>query len=161
MADDDDAGMVVSRKKHRAENSKDEGIRMKKKQKKEVALRDPEGDKALPREDQARLTQGKPDGVSGWKSHKKAESTEKHAAPHASAAQSPACAPSERSPSKEKAGAEGTSAGAGKMNERDTIQRHRQELPMYQARKEILWTLKRFDTLVLVGETGSGKTTQV
>lgn len=46
-------------------------------------------------------------------------------------------------------------------SERERLHQQRQALPISKAQKEILWTLKRHDTLVLVGETGSGKTTQV
>ena len=44
---------------------------------------------------------------------------------------------------------------------REDILETRQQLPIYQARKEILFEMRRHDTLVLVGETGSGKTTQM
>jgi hypothetical protein len=37
----------------------------------------------------------------------------------------------------------------------------RQELPIFKAEKEILAAVSKHDTLVLVGETGSGKTTQL
>ncbi|CAE7250045.1 unnamed protein product [Symbiodinium pilosum] len=37
----------------------------------------------------------------------------------------------------------------------------RQKLPAWEARKEFLKLIKRNQTVVLVGETGSGKTTQL
>eukprot|EP00961_Rhodomonas_salina_P266101 3596725-Rhodomonas_salina.2 len=44
---------------------------------------------------------------------------------------------------------------------RSEIENTQKQLPVHQARKELLFHIKRHDTLVLVGETGSGKTTQV
>jgi hypothetical protein len=46
-------------------------------------------------------------------------------------------------------------------SERAKLHEQREALPISKAAKEIIWTMKRNDTLVLVGETGSGKTTQV
>ena len=43
----------------------------------------------------------------------------------------------------------------------DALQAERRQLPIFQAREEILRALGTHDTLVLVGETGSGKTTQL
>jgi ATP-dependent RNA helicase DHX8/PRP22 len=43
----------------------------------------------------------------------------------------------------------------------DVIQKQRQELPIYKAQADILCAVTKHDTLVLVGETGSGKTTQI
>ena len=47
----------------------------------------------------------------------------------------------------------------GEQNE--SILEKRKELPVYKARSEILFECRRHATLILVGETGSGKTTQV
>jgi ATP-dependent RNA helicase DDX35 len=42
-----------------------------------------------------------------------------------------------------------------------SISYQRQSLPITNLRTQILWALEKYTTLVLVGETGSGKTTQV
>ena len=42
-----------------------------------------------------------------------------------------------------------------------SISYQRQALPITRLRAHILWALEKYTTLVLVGETGSGKTTQV
>ncbi|XP_065064224.1 probable ATP-dependent RNA helicase DHX35 [Rhopilema esculentum] len=42
-----------------------------------------------------------------------------------------------------------------------SIQKQRQELPVFKYRNHILYLIEKFQTVVLVGETGSGKTTQV
>ena len=39
--------------------------------------------------------------------------------------------------------------------------KERKQLPVYEARKSIVKTIKKYDTVVIVGETGSGKTTQI
>lgn len=54
-----------------------------------------------------------------------------------------------------------TGHGFAPGSERAKLHEQREALPISKAAKEILWTMKRHDTLVLVGETGSGKTTQV
>jgi len=42
-----------------------------------------------------------------------------------------------------------------------TLEQHRQRLPIYKNRDHILYLLENYQTLVLVGETGCGKSTQV
>nr|CAD7591848.1 unnamed protein product [Timema genevievae] len=42
-----------------------------------------------------------------------------------------------------------------------SLEQQRQRLPIYTNRSHILYLLERFQTLVLVGETGCGKSTQV
>ncbi|XP_050312821.1 probable ATP-dependent RNA helicase DHX35 [Anthonomus grandis grandis] len=42
-----------------------------------------------------------------------------------------------------------------------SIQTQRQRLPIFQNRNHILYLLEKYQTLVLVGETGSGKSTQI
>lgn len=42
-----------------------------------------------------------------------------------------------------------------------SIQTQRQRLPIFKNRNHILYLLEKFQTLVLVGETGSGKSTQI
>lgn len=42
-----------------------------------------------------------------------------------------------------------------------SISQQKQRLPIFQHRNEILYLLERYRTLVIVGETGSGKTTQI
>mmetsp|Transcript_63871 Transcript_63871/g.103249 ORF Transcript_63871/g.103249 Transcript_63871/m.103249 type:complete len:653 (+) Transcript_63871:2-1960(+) len=49
----------------------------------------------------------------------------------------------------------------GAKDKRDEILEQRKQLPIFKARKEILAEFSKHDTLVLVGETGSGKTTQI
>ncbi|EKX51695.1 hypothetical protein GUITHDRAFT_157138 [Guillardia theta CCMP2712] len=53
--------------------------------------------------------------------------------------------------------------GKNSMNgeHKESILEKRKELPVYKARSEILFECRRHATLILVGETGSGKTTQV
>ena len=46
-------------------------------------------------------------------------------------------------------------------NSRFSLEQQRQRLPVYGVRKHVLYMLETFQTLVLVGETGSGKSTQV
>ena len=46
-------------------------------------------------------------------------------------------------------------------SEGDAMLKQRQELPIFKAEKEIMKAIAAHDTLVLVGETGSGKTTQL
>lgn len=43
----------------------------------------------------------------------------------------------------------------------DKIQKERKQLPIYQAKDILLEQIEKHDTLVIVGETGSGKTTQI
>eukprot|EP00960_Hanusia_phi_P068581 766883-Hanusia_phi.AAC.6 len=47
------------------------------------------------------------------------------------------------------------------IDKMDSILEKRKELPVYKARSEILFECRRHSTLILVGDTGSGKTTQV
>lgn len=42
-----------------------------------------------------------------------------------------------------------------------TIRQHRESLPIYSAREALLDAVRKHDNLVIVGETGSGKTTQL
>jgi ATP-dependent RNA helicase DDX35 len=42
-----------------------------------------------------------------------------------------------------------------------SLEAQRERLPIRQYRDQILYCLENFQTLVLVGETGSGKSTQV
>lgn len=42
-----------------------------------------------------------------------------------------------------------------------SIQSQRQKLPIFNNRNHILYLLEKFQTLVLVGETGCGKSTQL
>jgi len=42
-----------------------------------------------------------------------------------------------------------------------SIQQQRQKLPVFKYRNHILYLLEKYQTLVLVGETGSGKSTQI
>jgi ATP-dependent RNA helicase DDX35 len=42
-----------------------------------------------------------------------------------------------------------------------TLSQQRLALPIFQSRSEILFLLEVFRTVVIVGETGSGKTTQI
>lgn len=42
-----------------------------------------------------------------------------------------------------------------------SIQTQRQRLPIFNNRNHILYLLEKFQTLVLVGETGCGKSTQI
>lgn len=42
-----------------------------------------------------------------------------------------------------------------------TIQVQRQRLPIYNNRNHILYLLEKYQTLILVGETGCGKSTQI
>lgn len=41
------------------------------------------------------------------------------------------------------------------------IEQQRKRLPIFKNRKQILYLLEKYQTLVLVGETGSGKSTQL
>ena len=47
------------------------------------------------------------------------------------------------------------------MTYSNNIRAARQQLPVYEVRKELLQLLKASPVTVLVGETGSGKTTQI
>lgn len=42
-----------------------------------------------------------------------------------------------------------------------SIQTQRQNLPIFKSRNSILYLLEKFQTLILVGETGCGKSTQI
>lgn len=42
-----------------------------------------------------------------------------------------------------------------------SIQTQRQRLPIFNNRNHILYLLEKYQTLVLIGETGSGKSTQI
>ncbi|KAL6071816.1 putative PremRNA splicing factor [Balamuthia mandrillaris] len=46
-------------------------------------------------------------------------------------------------------------------NEKLTIAQQRVRLPIFKNREHILYLLEKYQTLVIVGETGSGKTTQI
>ena len=46
-------------------------------------------------------------------------------------------------------------------NERLGLQDQRQRLPVFQHRRGILWLVESHATTIIVGETGSGKTTQI
>lgn len=48
-----------------------------------------------------------------------------------------------------------------KVSAREDIRTQRRKLPVYGVRKQLLLLVKSTDCLVLVAETGSGKTTQV
>lgn len=43
----------------------------------------------------------------------------------------------------------------------DKLQQERRNLPIYPARGKIINQIQRLDTAILIGETGSGKTTQI
>lgn len=43
----------------------------------------------------------------------------------------------------------------------ESIQAQRQKLPIFTNRNHILYLLEKFQTLVLIGETGCGKSTQI
>ena len=47
------------------------------------------------------------------------------------------------------------------MSEYDKIQIQRKGLPVFPYREELLEAIKQYQVLVVVGETGSGKTTQI
>ena len=48
------------------------------------------------------------------------------------------------------------------MNEKfRLLRKEQQELPAYRARKQIIQHIQRLGTAIIIGETGSGKTTQV
>nr|AAI25982.1 Dhx33 protein [Xenopus laevis] len=42
-----------------------------------------------------------------------------------------------------------------------TLEEQRRNLPIYQARSQIIAQLRKLDSVVIIGETGSGKTTQI
>lgn len=42
-----------------------------------------------------------------------------------------------------------------------SIQTQRQKLPIFNNRNHILYLLEKFQTLILIGETGCGKSTQI
>jgi ATP-dependent RNA helicase DDX35 len=42
-----------------------------------------------------------------------------------------------------------------------SLERQRQRLPVYKYRKAILYLVERHTTTIVVGETGSGKSTQI
>ena len=46
-------------------------------------------------------------------------------------------------------------------NKRFTIAQQRRMLPIYRYRESILYAVERYRTVVILGETGSGKTTQL
>jgi ABC-type microcin C transport system duplicated ATPase subunit YejF len=46
-------------------------------------------------------------------------------------------------------------------NSNMSLMQQRQRLPIFQWRNHILWAVENFQTLVLVGETGCGKSTQI
>ncbi|PHH82135.1 hypothetical protein CDD82_6893 [Ophiocordyceps australis] len=54
-----------------------------------------------------------------------------------------------------------TNAQSEEAKKRVSIQETRQSLPVYKYRKEILGAIEKHQILVIVGETGSGKTTQL
>ena len=157
--DDDDTGTVVSRKKVRTQSSSDDS-RAGNKRRKEARLLQTCGSSTLQGEGElAPVVQ--PHKQTDEDQHSKAKFVEIDPSHH-HAAESFINKPSQRSPNKQRdTVARDSGARPGKASDRESILRHRQELPMYQAQKEIVWTLNRYDTLVLVGETGSGKTTQV
>lgn len=43
----------------------------------------------------------------------------------------------------------------------ESIQSQRQKLPIFNNRNHMLYLLEKFQTLILVGETGCGKSTQI
>lgn len=48
------------------------------------------------------------------------------------------------------------------MNEKIcSLKKELQELPAYRARKQLIQHIQRLGTAIIIGETGSGKTTQV
>lgn len=46
-------------------------------------------------------------------------------------------------------------------NKSQTIQVQRERLPIFKNRNHILYLLEKYQTLILVGETGCGKSTQI
>jgi len=47
------------------------------------------------------------------------------------------------------------------LSERERMKRDREALPMFPYREELLAAVEAYQTLIIVGETGSGKTTQI
>ena len=47
------------------------------------------------------------------------------------------------------------------LSERERMKRDREALPMFPYREELLSAVEAYQTLIIVGETGSGKTTQI
>ena len=56
---------------------------------------------------------------------------------------------------------DGSTALLHNPNERLGLQDQRRRLPVFQHRREILWLVESHATTIIVGETGSGKTTQI
>jgi HrpA-like RNA helicase len=51
--------------------------------------------------------------------------------------------------------------GSGRSYTREEILSQRQALPIYPTKQKLIEELKKTSTLILIGETGSGKTTQI
>ncbi|PVU94379.1 hypothetical protein BB561_002598 [Smittium simulii] len=51
--------------------------------------------------------------------------------------------------------------GRNSQNKKILLSKQRQELPIYSARENIIQSIYKNDTTIVVGETGSGKTTQI
>lgn len=43
----------------------------------------------------------------------------------------------------------------------DTIQQQRQSLPTFEYKQDLIDAIREYSILVIIGETGSGKTTQI
>ncbi len=47
------------------------------------------------------------------------------------------------------------------QQQRETIQRQREKLPIYASKEELVSHIEQNETVIILGETGSGKTTQI
>ena len=47
------------------------------------------------------------------------------------------------------------------LQQYETLKKERRSLPIYPARQNIIIQIKRLPSVIIIGETGSGKTTQI